>query len=60
MLITPQLVRNRHQAKRVTEEVRLRLKSLRQLQEDTLSTPIWDSLSPKRRSKLENPIPISQ
>ncbi|MCP4285027.1 MAG: type II secretion system secretin GspD [Gammaproteobacteria bacterium] len=52
MLITPRLVRNRREAKRVTEEVRTRLKALRQLQEDTLPTPIWDAISPKRRSTV--------
>ena len=41
MLITPRLVRNRHEASRVTDEVRRRLNSLRQLQEDAMSKPLW-------------------
>lgn len=60
MLITPRLVRNRFEAKRVTEEVRKRLKSLRQLQGQTVQTPIWDALSPKRRVKAEQQIPTGQ
>ncbi|MCB1858879.1 MAG: type II secretion system secretin GspD [Gammaproteobacteria bacterium] len=51
MLITPRLVRNRYEARQVTEEVRRRLKQLRQLQEETVPTPVWDRLSPKRRSE---------
>jgi len=60
MLITPRLVRNRYEARRVTEEVRKRLRSLRQLQEETLPTPVWDALSPKRKSDAENRNPASQ
>jgi len=60
MLITPRLVQNRHEAMRVTEEVRKRLKSLRQLQHDTLPTPIWNSLSPNRRSVLDDRNKTSQ
>ena len=59
MLITPQLVRNRHEAKRVTEEVRMRLKSLRQLQE-TSATPVWDALMQKRGPQPESPIQVVQ
>ncbi len=51
MLITPRLVRNRYEAKKVTEEVRRRLRSLQQLQEETLPTPLWDQLSPSRRNQ---------
>ncbi|MCB1867745.1 MAG: type II secretion system secretin GspD [Gammaproteobacteria bacterium] len=60
MLITPRLVRNRFEARRVTEEVRKRLNSLRQLQGEFVPTPIWDALSPKRRAKVEQQIPTGR
>jgi len=53
MLITPRLVRNQYEARQVTDEVRRRLRSLQQLQEETVPTPLWDQLSPKRRAETE-------
>ncbi|HEB94882.1 MAG TPA: type II secretion system protein GspD [Sedimenticola thiotaurini] len=53
MLITPRLVRDRYQAKKVTEEVRRRLQSLRQLQKQTIRTPVMDQVSPLRREAGE-------
>jgi general secretion pathway protein D len=58
MLITPRLVRNRYEAKRVTEEVRRRLNQLKQIQDKSIPTPIWDRLSPRRRP--QEPIPATQ
>jgi len=51
MLITPRLIRNRYQAENVTNEVRRRLRALKQLQEETVPTPVFDKYSPKRRSE---------
>ena len=50
MLITPRLIRNRYQAEKVTNEVRRRLRALKQLQEETVPTPVFDRYSPKRKS----------
>ncbi len=49
MLITPRLVRNRYEAKQVTEEVRRRLRALKRLQRSTLPTPTWKREPPKRQ-----------
>jgi len=51
MLITPRLIRNRYEANNVTQEVRRRLRALKQLQEETVPTPVFDKYSPKRRAK---------
>ncbi|MCP3869194.1 MAG: type II secretion system secretin GspD [Gammaproteobacteria bacterium] len=53
MLITPRLVRNRYEAKQVTEEVRRRLRALKQLQQESVSTPVWDVISPMQRKRIE-------
>ncbi len=60
MLITPRLVQNRYEAKQVTDEVRRRLRALQELQEETVPTPVWDQLSPKRRSQLESQQPAAE
>ena len=51
MLITPRLIRNRYEAENVTREVRRRLRALKQLQDETVPTPVFDKYSPKRRSE---------
>lgn len=60
MLITPRLIRNRHEAMRVTEEVRRRLKSLRQLQDKSTPTPIWENLSPRQGSSIDGQNQVRQ
>ena len=60
MLITPRLVQNRYEAKQVTDEVRRRLRALQELQEETVPTPVWDQLSPKRRSQIEGQQPAAE
>jgi len=60
MLITPRLVQNRYEAKQVTNEVRRRLRALQVLQEETVPTPVWDRLSPKRRSQIEDQQPAAK
>ena len=60
MLITPRLVQNRYEAKQVTDEVRRRLRALQVLQEETVPTPVWDKLSPKRRSQIERQQPAAE
>ncbi len=42
MLISPKLVRNRFEARQVTEEVRERLRQLKQLERENIPTPVWD------------------
>jgi len=60
MLITPRLVQNRYEAKQVTDEVRRRLRALQALQEETVPTPVWDQLSPKRRAQNEDQQPAAE
>lgn len=53
MLITPRLVRNRHEAQLVTDEVRKRLKSLQRLQDEAVPTPFLDALSGRRTQAVK-------
>ena len=46
MLISPRVVRNRFEARKVTEEVRQRLQGLRQLQKKSVPTPVFDKIKP--------------
>jgi general secretion pathway protein D len=55
MLISPRVVRNRLEAKQVTDEVRLRLQGLKRLQKKAVPTPVWDKYDPRQGLDKDQP-----